>query len=147
MVEPYSPPAVTTDNMSVGGASFEPNVSGVFEAQMQFKLWYDADFDTWANAVIEDFDPEDPASIISNELVLATVYSGYSIGLLNGFFILPGQADDFETMENVGVAFCLSEVPEVPEEAPEEVVNQDGNDSEADGDEESGDEGEGAVCF
>lgn len=128
--------------MSVGGASFEPNVSGVFEAQMQFMLWYDADFDTWASAVIDDFDPEDPASIISNELVLATVYSGYSIGLINGFFVLPGQADDFESMEGVGVAFCLSEVPE---EAPEENAAQD--DSEADGDEESGDEGEGAVCF
>jgi len=111
---------------------------------MQFKLWYDADFDLWASSVVDAFDPEDPQSIIDNELVLATVYSGYSIGLMNGFFVLPGPVDDFDSMENVGVSFCLSEVPE---EAPEEVVNQDDDGSDADGDEESGDEGEGAVCF
>ena len=44
-------------------------------------LWYDAEYDTWAEAVINNFDVEDETSVISNELILATAYSGYSIGI------------------------------------------------------------------
>ena len=95
--------------------------------------------------MIDDFGGEEGTGEITNELILAHVYSGYSIGLINGFFELVGGATTFETMEGVGVSFCLSEAPE---EAPEEAVAQENDDDDGDDDKESGDEKEpGAVCF
>jgi len=118
---------------------------GVLYGEMYLMLWYDPDFDTWAGEVIDDFGAEDGTSDLSNELILAHVYSGYSIGVINGFSAFGGLFE-FEDIANVAAGFCLSEEPaeEPAEEAPEEAAAQEGSDD----DKESSTEGEpGAVCF
>jgi len=100
--------------------------------------------------VINDFGAEDGTSDLSNELILAHVYSGYSIGVINWFNELgPGAGTGGDDgFENASVGYCFSEEP--AEEAPEEGAAQEGANTQEgdDDDEESSTEGEsGAVCY
>ena len=101
---------LTPDINGPGGSFFEPAVPGVFESQMQFFLWYDGAFDSWATTVLDDFSVElmnpDAEVEVTEEVVLATVYSGYSLGITANISFMPGAqgsvADDFDMMVAAG---------------------------------------------
>jgi len=115
------------DVRTVGGSFFEPSTAA-YDSQMQFFLWYDGAFDSWATTVLDDFSAElvdpDVEVEVTNEVVLATVYSGYSLGVTHNTSRIPGPqgvADDFDLMVEAGnagmyIGFCLTETVEAPEE-------------------------------